>query len=807
MEVYIANIKGGMQHRLLNDFITETLARLKKGKRVGSHVIQKKKSGIDTTVLYFDIDKFKGDINNHIEDLSKYLAEYYQDLDHLILKSKGFNKYHIYFVNIFVSEPTLSFLVRNFNQKYGCKLLDEACIKNFIRMEGSSKYDPKTKKYAKNSEYYILNSTLNWEEIYNKLYRFNEVETETKKPISTIKQDKKIKKVTAKPVLNPEPISDKLNNLLSAEFGKYTWNYEFVSDTSVKLVNDNKQCLVNPTHQHSSINHSCIFINQKGSNYRSCHSHGKAKIPITKNIQQIKQILGLAKQQQNEGDLNDFQSLCERVLDDGQDRHLKKLNGYIYEPQPYSPIVYKRGVTYQEYLNKLYSNKSHPTYNIFRKSSTTMSKMLTYMTEYDDIEFSFLKTNRHIFSFCNGYLDISDLFDIKFTFWDNLPLDHNIATTVHYDIEFDMQWLKGDGLETPIFDQIVMNHLNEFEDENDNMLYEIFCGMIGRLHYDLNKYDRFNCMLYILGYANTGKSTIAEFILSNHASYGNIEGNEKVFGLQSCVDKPLAYNGDVRIDFHQYMDKAQLQKIIEGARVDIPIKNQPSINDYTWTAPLFFVSNFPLGYKDNSNAIARRLCIFTFDSFIENRDASLRDQMFTNERPLLLIKSLLKYQNLVKLHSNKTFQDWPYKYLKDNTMKQQTKSDYVYAFCNLAPGSFKYWPVYEEGCVLTKDKFKEYIEFYVYLKHTKNYRYTHNKNALKALGFDCKDKKICGNCGKEPTGARKRENQCCMKYNKRNRRNLPLILNMKLLKMNKFGKVVDYKRKCDIDYESDSDEE
>ena len=805
MEVSIANIKGGLQRRRLNEFTTECLDRIRLKKRVGSHVIQRKQSDIHTTVLYFDIDKFDGDIQNHLNDLKTYLSEYYDDLDHLVLKSTGFNKYHIYFVNIIVSEATLGAIVRNFNRKCGYELLDKACIKNFIRMEGSTKFNPKTRKYVKNSQYEIWNCEMDWLEIYNKIYIFNKVETATKQPISTIKQEKKISnntKLTSSQ--SHSNVSPELNKLLCDEFGEFQWQFE-TDKNNVKLVSNDVECLVDSNYKHSSINHSCIFINKHGCSFATCHSHGKRTIPVSDNICKIKAILGLVKQKERE--MNDFEILCERVLNDSKERRLKKLDGYVYEPQTYSPIVFKRKLTYQQYLNKLFSNKSDKTYFIFRKAVGNMDKMIKYMTDYNDVECGFLEPNRHIFSFSNGYLDISNLFDLKFTTWDNLPSEHNIATTIHFNIDFKLKWLKGVGLETPIFDQIVNNHLIDFEKDNDNMLYNIFCGMIGRLHYDTNQYDRFNCMLFLLGYANTGKSTIAEFVLSNHASYGNIEGNEKQFGLQSCYNKPLAFNGDVRIDFHKQMPKSQLQKCIEGAKIDVPIKNQASINDHVWTAPLFFVSNFPLGYKDTSNAIPRRLCIFTFDNFIKTRDASLRKKMFGTERPLLLIKSLLKYRSLLKLHENKTFEDWPYKYFKDNTLKQQTKSDFVYSYCNLAPREFKTWPIYDEGCEIPVDKFKQFIERYVYLKHTKNYHYTHNKNTIKSLGYDCKTVKLCGWCGERPTGKRKKENYCCEKYNKKDRRNLPLILNMRILKVNCNNEIASAwpKEKCEFDYETDSD--
>ena len=659
-------------------------------------------------------------------------------------------------------------------------------------MEGSTKFNPKTRKYIKNSEYKIINKKLTWRQIYKKIYRFNKAETEIKKPISTINQEKKSKSKTntesSTSSTSLSSICPKLKSMLSKEFGEFDWTTDTKSDTSVKLDNNDKSCLVNPNHQHSSINHSCIFLNKKGASFANCLSHGKRQIPNSANLYQIKQILGLIETKQE--DLNDFEELCKRILQDGENRQLKKANGYVYEPKSKSPIVYQQLMEYPDYLNELFSDKSDKTYNIFRRNVANMDKLLKYMDMYNDEEFAFLKTNKYIFSFLNGYLDISDLFNLKFVSYNNLKISDNIATTIHFDIEFNSEWIQGNCLETPIFDQIVNNHLAEFEEENDNLLYDTLCGMFGRLHYDIHKYDSFNCMLYLHGYANTGKSTVSEFVLSNHQKIGIIAANEPKFPLMTCYQSELAFNGDVKRDFHKDFDKTQLQKCIEGARMDIAIKNKPSINDYKWTAPLFFVGNYFLDYRDESNAIPRRLCIFSFNNFIENRDASLQKKMFNTERHLFLIKSLLKYRDLIQRYKNKTFQDWDIKYLLDNTLKVQSKSDYVFDFCNLAPKDFKYWPIYEEGCEMPVSEFKKYIERYVYLTKSQKYRYTHNKNALKALGYDTKTIKLCGNCGNKPNGGK-----CCSKFNRKNRRNKTYIMNMKIQRISN----------CDINSESDNE--
>ena len=91
------------------------------------------------------------------------------------------------------------------------------------------------------------------------------------------------------------------------------------------------------------------------------------------------------------------------------------------------------------------------------------------------------------------------------------------------------------------------------------------------------------------------------------------------------------------------------------------------------------------------------------------------------------------------------------------------------------------------------------------MKHTKGYHYTHNKNTIKSLGFGHRDQKLCGYCGNEPTGGRSVKTYCCEKYNSRNRRNYPLILNMKIMKLDHRNRIVTAWPipKCELDYDSD----
>ena len=148
--------------------------------------------------------------------------------------------------------------------------------------------------------------------------------------------------------------------------------------------------------------------------------------------------------------------------------------------------------------------------------------------------------------------------------------------------------------------------------------------------------------MYIKGYANTGKSTLADILVSNHQNIGTISAKEETFGLQSTYNKNLMYNCDVSKTFHLKFPSTDLQKITEGAIIDIPIKCKPSINNFKWITPSLWVSNYFLGYPDEQNSIKRRVQYWLIDTYLnsKDRDTSLPDKMYKQERHLILLKSV-----------------------------------------------------------------------------------------------------------------------------------------------------------------------
>lgn len=483
----------------------------------------------------------------------------------------------------------------------------------------------------------------------------------------------------------------------------------------------------------------------------------------------------------NDEEKTDNQKLYEYVLKISNEYNYKKNKTHILKPSKKSPIVYENYLSFEDFINEVFS-KDTEYYYLLRKSPNNFFNLLKYLETYDDIELPFIKLNKSIFSFKNGYLDISDLFNINFINYHDCIIDNDNITSIHYDFDFDVKLLEYsvDELKTPLFDKICNYHF-----QNEEIL-SIFYGMLGRLHYNTNQYDKFNCMLFIKGGANTGKSTTGNIAMRNHQIIGTISGKmENTFGLQSLINKNIIYNPDMNKNFVEKLDKGDFQRIIEGSNLDIPVKNKASINNYKWETPLLFLGNYLPVYKDSSGAIPRRLCVFYMDKYITERDTTLEKRCIENEGHLILLKTLASYKLLLKNFENKTFEDWDLDYFREGYEEMTNQCNNLYKYLNLAPNDFETWTSYDEGNIVSEKDFKEVVKKYFYMNGIKD-KFECNKTTLGKFGYIIKIINVCASCGKKPTGSRKKNNQCCEKYNKKNRRKRKCIVNMRIHKKNSY---------------------
>ena len=466
--------------------------------------------------------------------------------------------------------------------------------------------------------------------------------------------------------------------------------------------------------------------------------------------------------------------LYEYVLSYSFKRNLIKTSTYVYTPTKKSPIVYEIYKTHKDYINEIF-NEDSAYYTAFRHNPYNLSKICKYLEDFDESKLPFMKLNKYIFSFNNGYLDISDLFNLKFIpYEDDKRYEPHIITSVHYDIDFNIEWLTTSvsQLSTPILDQLCSYHIR------DSDILIILYGMFGRLHYEIGKHDHWNCMLFLKSGANTGKSTIGNILMHNHQNIGTISGKmEKNFGLQSIYDKDIIYNPDMSQNFTTLLDKSDFQKMIEGSHIDIPIKNQASINNYKWTASLFFLANYLPEYKDSSGAIPRRLCIFYLDNYVTKRDTSLQQRCIDTESHLILLKTLKCYAYMCESFKG-TFEDWGVnnkrcEYFKRGYDEMTQETNALYKYLSMAPNEADSWVSYDPNEKTLYQEFKRAVELFFY-KHSDKQKLKRDDTTLGRFGFIIKQINVCANCGMIP------QNRCCDLYNRQNRRKKLYILNMKL---------------------------
>lgn len=772
--------------------------------------------------LYFDIDDLDEKENNledlidtimipnikKVLDISDDTLFFYSTLRN---KSKP-NYYHIHFPRIFVSSITARKISRLINKEKN--ILDLSVYKNGLRIFKTLKPTKnKPKKRDKNSYYEFLNTKLNKKPI-EKVIKYVSIQVPEDTEATPLNEDfqnieveeEKEEKEESKEI-DVKKLSQYCNELTRL---KAKWTYtvgegDYSGSYFLKTVDDGT-CLAyllkeGKRHIHEHKGHSSIQIAKNLATVRCFNEqgHGKHSLKGMKELKptlsKIKKLLGLIK---NENDLNDYEQLCELMIKYAADRKYKRNGGYVMKPHDKIPIVYQRHCLYSDFLNEVFTKTTNDYYyRLYRKSPRNHKSLLTYLETYEDRYFNFIEVNKNIFAFRNGYLDITELFKLKFTNYDDMDISKIPTTTVFHNHKFDEKWLDMykdgsiDKLPTPRFDKLLCYQFENDAPDNYEEIYRIFLGMVGRLHYPIHKYDKLNCMLYIKGGSNTGKSTSGNIIMNNHQNIGTISSKmEDIFGLESFIENKneIIYCSDLPQNFHKKLDKGDYQKMIEGSFLSISRKGKVAINNYPWSAPLLFIGNYFPGYNDSSGAIPRRMCVFYMNKPIMDRDNTFEEECIKNESHYILLKSLYYYKKLIDPKigfGGKTFEDWNMEYFRAGFSELMTSCNYLYNFLTLAPGDYYYWPVFEEGNELPlkgKDGFKTKYEQYLKDEKAKNRKWTSDPTTLGRRGFKLITKKLCSNCA--TVYDKNKKEPCCNKFNLSDLRSKEYILNMRICNRN-----------------------
>ena len=230
------------------------------------------------------------------------------------------------------------------------------------------------------------------------------------------------------------------------------------------------------------------------------------------------------------------------------------------------------------------------------------------------------------------------------------------AACVYFDMDFPQPELRiPDPLDiaTPYFDMIW-----EAQDlgvgEDGPSILEWICTLIGRMLYDVGTLEDWQISPFFKGVAGTGKSTILRLIRMFYEGddvgvmSNNIEGK---FGLAALYEKLIVICFEMRSNFG--LDQADLQTLMSGEPMSIPIKHQTALPNIQWTAPFAAAGNMTGGWPDTQGSMSRRGVIVEFSKPVKNGNPNLMRHL-KEEMPYVLLKCNRCYLDKVRRFGKKS---------------------------------------------------------------------------------------------------------------------------------------------------------
>ena len=202
-----------------------------------------------------------------------------------------------------------------------------------------------------------------------------------------------------------------------------------------------------------------------------------------------------------------------------------------------------------------------------------------------------------------------------------LMLDSNICAHIYHNVDYKHEKFD-DFMEIPNPLRVIFTCQSYTEDEM-RFLY----GLIGRLFYPVGMHDQYQAILFLLGVAGTGKSSLIESILAMFTPEDKgIVGtrNEDVFGLESLFNKFIVAFTDIRANTN--FCAGNLQQMASGEHMQFARKNRTAVFK-KWTASTIIAGNeVPTGFADRKGNMSRRMMVALFQNWIKNEDPDLKEK-------------------------------------------------------------------------------------------------------------------------------------------------------------------------------------
>jgi phage/plasmid-associated DNA primase len=387
-----------------------------------------------------------------------------------------------------------------------------------------------------------------------------------------------------------------------------------------------------------------------------------------------------------------YQCLLLYLLEMFSEEGFTKAGGNLYKPviyKKYNTHAWKKQCTIKDYIYQKTDHKINFNQwkNATANGTSNINNAEKYFNEFVGPELPSLNKDRHLFAFKNGnYItkyntaepgETPVYTDVFVPYGKSHPYLNNLSVAAKYhDVKFDNydQYSEDEWFNImkhcPTFKSLL--EYQEFTEE----VQKWFCTFMGRMCFNLGDMDNWQVLLYLLGQAGAGKSTIVMKIIQKfyeEEDVGIIANNiDAKYGIKPHVSKFMVLAPEIAENFK--MEQTDWQLLVEGGRntYSEKYKSDETIN---WEVPMMMGGNKIMRYKNNSESVSRRTAVVNFWKKVVNTDTEI-DKKLAKEIPTIMKMCIRGYYHTLKIHGKKGIWNILPQYFKENKeeMEQTTNS-------------------------------------------------------------------------------------------------------------------------------------
>jgi len=331
----------------------------------------------------------------------------------------------------------------------------------------------------------------------------------------------------------------------------------------------------------------------------------------------------LVFQSEDRNVLNSYQQLLAVMYDELQLRNYKRVGeecvSMLHTPDGHPTQFWKPVSTIKEFVYSQCSMQFQ--FENWRNATIgdNVNKVINALKGAIEPRFAEMTRNRNFMSFKNGVYDVPN--DEFYLFpSSSVPIPNKDSTCVYHDITFPSDA----HVQTPALDKIL--HFQEMDEDVKEWFYAL---CIGRMLYNLNDKDHWQVMALLLGAAQSGKSTVLNYVVGRmyqDIDIGVLSNNhERQFGLHPLKDKFVIIAPE--IDSETKLDQTEWQCMVAGERISAAKKHGDPCN-LEWKAPIVMAGNTQPNYNDNSGSYTRRTILFDFKKSVQEANTYLKYELY-----------------------------------------------------------------------------------------------------------------------------------------------------------------------------------